>query len=655
MCSIIINFFKLLLIGFIFFPFSLFASVNSYGQVGYINTPSAFTLRESSVSLNLSRLDPDRKLNLTLSPFDRIDVSIFYASITGVEYQNFNQSYKDKGFNFKFNLFNSSTKRLSVGLNDLAGTGLYSSEYIVFSNIRGGLEYSIGLGWGKYNSGITFKNPFISIDERFSSRKDFNDLGGNIDIENYFSGEEATLFFGASYKINENFRFLIEHDPFSYDDFFETNNSNNYINAGIEFSTSKNNQFKISIEDGKKLNLQYSIIDNFTSFNSVKTNTTIRKITKLSDLQKQLEINRIGLEKIEAEGDKLKLTVKTNAYKNQYELNQTVRTLSQKLFAEKDEIIISSKTLGVEVTESSFPLKGLFNTKEEKNVDTDLKQTVYTVKENYPIVNNYLFPNLKLFLGSREGFIYQGLFLEDNLEINFTERFSLISNFKFSLFDNFDELYIPPKDTYPNQVRSDIKKYLNGMSDGPVIGRLQLNYFTGFEKKHFFQLYFGILEDMYGGFGIDYLFHPESSHISFGIDLMGVKKRDYDMAFNFQEYDNFLARGKVQYIHPKSKLKINFSAGEYLAGDEGYTLRIGRRFSNGVELSGFFTKTNVSTELFGEGSFDKGIEMIIPIDNFLRRKGSLGKITWRPLTKDPGSTLIKAVNLEEQITNFRVY
>ena len=195
MCSIIINLRKLLLVGFIFIPLSLIASVNSYGQVGYINTPSAFTLEESSVSLNLSRLDPDRKLNITLSPFDRIDVSIFYASITGVEYQNFNQTYKDKGFNFKFNLFKSSTKRLSVGLNDLAGTGLYSSEYIVFSNIKGSLEYTIGLG-GKYNKGITFKNPFNSIDDRFSLRNDFNDLGGNMILKITFLVKKRPFFSG---------------------------------------------------------------------------------------------------------------------------------------------------------------------------------------------------------------------------------------------------------------------------------------------------------------------------------------------------------------------------------------------------------------------------------------------------------------------------
>ena len=33
-------------------------------------------------------------------------------------------------------------------------------------------------------------------------------------------------------------------------------------------------------------------------------------------------------------------------------------------------------------------------------------------------------------------------------------------NLKYSVADNFDDLIYPPKNTYPAQVRSDIKEYL---------------------------------------------------------------------------------------------------------------------------------------------------------------------------------------------------
>ena len=65
-------------------------------------------------------------------------------------------------------------------------------------------------------------------------------------------------------------------------------------------------------------------------------------------------------------------------------------------------------------------------------------------------------------IASREGFLYGGLLLENDLELIFRKKnLIFLSNMqKYSIFDNFDELYIPPVDTYPNQVRSDIKKYL---------------------------------------------------------------------------------------------------------------------------------------------------------------------------------------------------
>ena len=58
---------------------------------------------------------------------------------------------------------------------------------------------------------------------------------------------------------------------------------------------------------------------------------------------------------------------------------------------------------------------------------------------------------------------------------------------------------------------------------------------------------------------------------------------------------------------------LKISAGEYLAGDIGSTIEFSRTFPNGVSFGAFATFTDVSTEQFGEGSFDKGIFFNIPI------------------------------------------
>ena len=51
--------------------------------------------------------------------------------------------------------------------------------------------------------------------------------------------------------------------------------------------------------------------------------------------------------------------------------------------------------------------------------------------------------------------------IENISEYSFLDNFFFSSNIKYSLADNFDDLKYPPVDTYPAQVRSDIKDYLN--------------------------------------------------------------------------------------------------------------------------------------------------------------------------------------------------
>ena len=92
---------------------------------------------------------------------------------------------------------------------------------------------------------------------------------------------------------------------------------------------------------------------------------------------------------------------------------------------------------------------------------------------------------------------------------------------------------------------------------------------------------------------------------------------------------------------------FHLSIGEYLAGDKGYTFDISRKFSNGVKMGGFFTRTDVSALQFGEGSFDKGIYFSIPL------RGDLFSFAWRPLTKDPGSKLLRKDNLHEILRKYK--
>ena len=56
---------------------------------------------------------------------------------------------------------------------------------------------------------------------------------------------------------------------------------------------------------------------------------------------------------------------------------------------------------------------------------------------------------------------------------------------------------------------------------------------------------------------------------------------------------------------PKLQLYSKLSWGQYLAGDEGGTVKVWRRFNNGAEIGAYATFTDVSFEEYGEGSLIK--------------------------------------------------
>ena len=78
-------------------------------------------------------------------------------------------------------------------------------------------------------------------------------------------------------------------------------------------------------------------------------------------------------------------------------------------------------------------------------------------KKSFNTKTNFVF---RPYLASREDFFKGALLLENNSEYIITDSFFFSSNLKYSIIDNFDNLIIPPENTYPAQVRSDVRTIL---------------------------------------------------------------------------------------------------------------------------------------------------------------------------------------------------
>ena len=85
---------------------------------------------------------------------------------------------------------------------------------------------------------------------------------------------------------------------------------------------------------------------------------------------------------------------------------------------------------------------------------------------------------------------------------------------------------------------------------------------------------------------------------------------------------------------------VSHDVGRYLAGDYGATLSVDRVFANGWSVGAYATLTNVSAEQFGEGSFDKGIRLTIPMEWAMGKPTRAGNTTEiRSLARDGGARL----------------
>jgi hypothetical protein len=204
-------------------------------------------------------------------------------------------------------------------------------------------------------------------------------------------------------------------------------------------------------------------------------------------------------------------------------------------------------------------------------------------------------------------------------------------------------------DTFPAQVRSDVKEYLKNMhKEGILIGRAQLDYHLTQKRNHHLMISAGILEDMFSGYGLEYLYFKGNTNYAIGFELFEVQKRDYKWNFGTLDYRNLTGSINFYYRNYGSiPFDMKISYGEYLAGDFGSTIEFSRSFENGTKFGVFASFTDVTSEQFGEGTFDKGIFFNIPI------YGNFINYTWKPLTKDPGAKLNRRNSLHDLLVKFR--
>ena len=624
----------------------VYNNFNNHGSVGQINIPTARFFDESTFGFTFYDGNPDQKITMTSFPFDWLEASFFYTNIQGKPYCDLdydpvcNQDYKDKGFNFKLRLKEEGIfPAIAVGINDIAGTGYYSSEYIVASYGINKTDFHFGLGWGKLSgSKGSFKNPLGKIDDRFYQRPiNLEDRGGQFQPTRYFSGEKTAPFFAATHAINEKYIVKLEYDTTVTPGRIGFKEAERDFSFGFDINLSKNFTIGISSERGNSTSIRFTY-KNFPKASNPRyeykeSNHNETDISYVKFIR-NLNENGIGVNKIFEDSEVIGVQMSQFTHPNLDIIDEIIERASYNAGF--------TKPVKKDLRIADLKARAEYDDTFEKNA----KLIYQRQAKNKFNTNTRL--SFRPFLASREEFFKGALMLENISEYIFLDNFTFSSNIKYSLADNFDDLKYPPVDTYPAQVRSDVKDYLKNFNEGIFIGRAQFDYFLSPRENHHIMMTAGILEEMFNGAGFEYLYFNQSNSYAIGFEMFEVKKRDYKMRFGTLDYRNVTAHLNFYYRNYRYvPFDAKISYGEYLAGDEGMTIDLSRSFPNGTKFGIFASFTDVSTNQFGEGSFDKGIYFNIPIF------GDLVNYTWRPLTKDPGAKLTRKNTLHDLLIRFR--
>jgi len=669
------------------YPFFQTPSFSNYGTVGLIQLPSARMQPAGTIAFSWSHFDPYINGSILAYPFNFLEASYQYTDVNNALYSNVesfsgSQSYKDKGIDFKVQLRKESKNfpAMAIGFRDVAGTALFSSEFIVLSKRFKNLDITFGLGWGVLSKNRV-KNPLtlISDEYKYRIRSSNGTQGGEIDGGQLFHGP-AGIFGGIEYVIPnfKGLRIKLEYDgtdytkegfPYGRESFRfaykPVKQPSSKLNFGIVYPINNDIHLKLGIIKGNTINFGLSIRGPWAKKNPVVAKND--PITKISNPNEQkyvgglqdiylyrnslrlLQQSKINLRKATLDEDTYSISFAQNKYPNHHMVIGRAATILDAITPEKVKTLrITNINAGMpmhtaKIDRSKFRegLTSRVSSLGERAIkySPGVKEVYkYNPDNEYPSIFYQFSPDLRTQIGGPDGFFFGDLRLSFGSEVIFSDGVSLLGQASYGITNNFSELKLASDSILPH-VRTDIVKYLKATRDFNI-PRLQLNSFHKLSENIYTKLSAGMLEEMFGGIGGEILYRPFYQNYALGLELWRVKQREYNMTFDFLDYEITTGHLNFYYRHSGSQVLFAMKGGKFLAGDSGINFDFSRRFKSGLRMGAFFSLTDISKAEFGEGSFDKGFYFHIPLEFFFPEYSkSLSSFGLKPVTRDGAAYL----------------
>ena len=663
-------------------------TLNFYGSAGLIDMPTGDPLPDGQIAIGISSFGGNTRTTLTFQATPRISASFRYVGIKDLNLGGFD-TYRDRSFDVRF-LLNREGRYLpavTVGLQDFAGTGIYAGEYVVATKsfeggrLPGRVKLTAGLGWGRLGSAGALGSPFGSARLAFMA----GTTGGEPAFDQWFRGPAAP-FGGIEWQIDDRWGIKAEYSSDAYTQ--ETVNravftKKSRFNFGAEYQYSnavrvgayylygselgvnvqvqlnpKRPPAPIVMQAPAPVDIRPSRASQPDAYDTAWVTRPGAPATFRDRMAPLLAADGLVLQELQLSSSQAELRLRNERYQaGAVAVGRAARTMARVLPAsvETFRIVLVQDGLAqsaVTMRRSDF---------EALEFDPQAAEALLAVSEigeaapslAKAVRNEDLYPDFAWSLGPYLSQSYfdpdQPIRVDTGVKLDFDYRpapgWIFSGDLRYRIAGNIaDSTRLSNSRIEP--VRTNAILYARG--DDLKLNNLYVSRQWKAGNDVYARLTAGYLERMFGGVSAEVLYKPVASRLALGLEANYVRQRDFS-GLGFQSYGVATGHASAYYAFGDG-YHAQLDVGRYLAGDYGGTLTLTREFNNGWRVGGFFTLTDVSSTDFGEGSFDKGINLTIPVSWFLGTPGRRTvSTTIRPILRDGGARLNVPGRLYEQV------
>lgn len=667
-------------------------SLNFYGSPGLMDMPSGEALPDAQFTTGISYFGGQMRYTMTFQALPWVSASFRYNGIQNLNLFGFS-TYYDRSFDVRFRLHKETRRwpQITLGLQDFAGTGIYSGEYIVATKtfatpgwgraaLPGRLKLTAGLGWGRLGSYGAIGSPFGANRPAY----DPSGTGGQLAVDQWFRGPMAP-FGGIEWQPNDRWGLKLEYSSDAY--VTETQTSNVFqrkspFNFGIEYQATPRTRLgayymygselgitaqiqlnprqmptRLRVPAPQPVHVRPPVADDPVVWGTEWADYADAPVRLSGQMTALLADEGVVVESLTIDAHTAEVRIRNLQYHTYaVAIGRAARAMARALPASVETFHIVPLSGGMALSRVTLRRSDLEALEFDGNAAAALL-AVTGFSDAPPLSPTAtpmpgLYPDKSWSLAPYFTPSYFDPSVPFRLDVGLTLRgtwrprpgWVFSGAIRQRLAGNVKDGR--PSNSVLPHVRTDAVKYAQ-------YGTTLQNLFGAYQWRPGRDLYgrvtVGYLEQMYAGVSTELLWKPVSSRLALGVEANYVWQRDYDQRLDLLDYS--VATGHVSaYYEFGPGLIAQIDVGRYLAGDVGATFAIDRVFNNGWSVGGFFTRTNVSAADFGEGSFDKGIRFSIPMTWFLgtESRQTVGT-TIRPLTRDGGARLHVPGRLYEQV------